>query len=307
MSDINILPFEQEKSDYLSTSEMLSCMHQFGITGNITSPTWYKIIKWKFSDKTPNGKPHREAIELLSEIFYWYRPTEVKDQKGNVKIFKKFESDILQKSYKDIEESMGMTQNEARSAFKTLESLGIAEREFRDITVKGVPLSNVLFIRFHPNRLKELMNEYFKESLGVVCSNEGGGQFESNTYTETNKDREKDSLKNNNSSGKGTLTNDEIKDLQEKERIAIKAMQTIPDDEVPHSVIARHVLTNKIEVSNTAIRDFVLTTNRKRTNSFIAILDLKFKQSREYHLTKSKCAGYYEPENKHKDERGKKI
>ena len=47
---------------------------QMNITGNVTPPNWYKTIL------RDNGKPYLLAICILSEICYWYRPKEIRDE-----------------------------------------------------------------------------------------------------------------------------------------------------------------------------------------------------------------------------------
>lgn len=203
---------KEEKSyaeDYhLTVNEMMNYMYDRQPVGNVIDHTWYKIIKWKYGKRSPGGKPHREAIELLADIYYWYRPKVERDEKGNVTIHKKFKADILQRSYIQIEESLGMTQDEAKSALKTLESFGIAKREFRTITVNGLNLSNVMFIRFFPQKLKTLVDEYLnKDSKSIYPppfeqptpqpSNPTPPPFEQHTNTETSPETspEKDNVR----------------------------------------------------------------------------------------------------------------
>ena len=46
---------------------------QLHITGNVIPENWYKaIIK-------PSGKPYLNAIIILSDLVYWYRAAEVRD------------------------------------------------------------------------------------------------------------------------------------------------------------------------------------------------------------------------------------
>jgi len=141
-------------------------MSSFGIEGNIIDCSWYQIIRWKITEKNPKGKPHLEAINLLADIFYWYKPKKNRNlDNANVVLEKKFHDDILQRSYGQIEEMMGLTKDEARSALETLEKLSLIKREFRTITVRDMKIANVMFIRFYPIKLKDLMDEYFKNSI----------------------------------------------------------------------------------------------------------------------------------------------
>lgn len=146
-----------------STESTLQFMRTFGIEGNIIDHSWYKIIRWQFSDKNPEGKPHREAIELLAHIFYWYKPSEKKDGESAHFLKSKFKNDILQRSYSELEENLGLTKDESVSAIKTLESLGIAERVFRTVVINGNKVSNIMYLQFFPKVLKELMDRFFKK------------------------------------------------------------------------------------------------------------------------------------------------
>lgn len=131
-------------------------MASFGIEGHVIDHSWYHIIKKE------NGKTDPIAIMLLSDIFYWYKPCHQIDKAtGQHKIHKKFESDILQRSYPEIEKMFGFTKDQARDAFITLESLGIAERESRTIEINGVKVPNILYIKFNHERLSELMTLHY--------------------------------------------------------------------------------------------------------------------------------------------------
>lgn len=55
-----------------SVSEMASIT----ISGNIVPPQWFKTITFE------NGKPDTNAILILSDIVYWHRPTEVRDERS---------------------------------------------------------------------------------------------------------------------------------------------------------------------------------------------------------------------------------
>ena len=65
------------------------------LTGNMIPNNWYNHVL------RDNGKPNYLAILLLSEIVYWYKPVEIRDDETGKTIGyrKKFKSDCLQKSY----------------------------------------------------------------------------------------------------------------------------------------------------------------------------------------------------------------
>ena len=49
-------------------------MGKLQITGNIIPVAWYQTIRKE------TGKPNLNAIIILADIVYWYRPIEVRDE-----------------------------------------------------------------------------------------------------------------------------------------------------------------------------------------------------------------------------------
>lgn len=154
----------------MNNSPMTSEVEAIGrmpFVGNIVPHMFYKTIVG------PNGKPKMNAILILSDILYWYRPKEVRDQAtGAFKGYsKKFKGDLLQRSYKQISEQFNISKRAATDAIVFLEKLGAIERVFRNQTVSyDTPagkvytnINNVLYIKINPERIKELMdpNNYY--------------------------------------------------------------------------------------------------------------------------------------------------
>ena len=71
---------------------------KMNLTGNVIPESWYHTIKNK------NGKVNPLAILILSDIVYWYRPTEIRDEATlSVSYSKKFHDDnYLQRSYEQL-------------------------------------------------------------------------------------------------------------------------------------------------------------------------------------------------------------
>src|SRR6185436_19140514 len=96
-------------------------MASFCVEGHIIDHSWYHIIKKE------NGKTDANAIIILSDLVYWYKPSyNINSQTGEQKIYKRFRDDILQRSYAEIEKLFGFTKDQARDALITLENLGVA-------------------------------------------------------------------------------------------------------------------------------------------------------------------------------------
>ena len=81
--------------EYTTGNTKVDQTGQIRLTGNVTPQIWYRTITRE------NGKPHLLAIAILSDIVYWYRPAEVRDESsGNITGYRKrFRADMLQRSY----------------------------------------------------------------------------------------------------------------------------------------------------------------------------------------------------------------
>ncbi len=125
---------------------------KMNLSGNIIPETWYHTIT------NENGKPNLLAINILADIVYWYRPTEIRDEKTQaVSYSKKFnDADFLQRSYKQLTEKFGMSDKQVRCAIIRLEELGVIKRHFRTLTLNGYKVSNVMFLELFPDVLKRL-------------------------------------------------------------------------------------------------------------------------------------------------------
>ena len=120
--------------------------------GNIIPEAWYHTI---VSDK---GKVNLNAICLLAEICYWYRPKiESNEATGTVTYKKKFsDKDYLQKNYKQLCEKFGLSIKQCRDALIFLENLGVVKRVFRTVKTDSGPIPNVMYISLDPKVLREL-------------------------------------------------------------------------------------------------------------------------------------------------------
>lgn len=168
------------------------------LTGNIIPESWYKTIV------NENKKTNLLAIVILSEIVYWYRPTEVRDENtNNVTYKKKFhDKDYVQKNYAQLCDKYNISEKQARSALILLENLGVVKRHFRNIEVGHYKLHNVMYLELIPTKLKELtfidvsipdteidgsqkVNTSFPKAEQVLPLEEPSTDKVVNTYTET--------------------------------------------------------------------------------------------------------------------------
>ena len=91
------------------TKNIVLEMKNLNIEGNVIDNGWIENLRYD------NGKPNMNAIMILSEIVYWYKPTLVRDEiTGEVKGYKKkFKADKLQKSYEALGDRIGITKRQA--------------------------------------------------------------------------------------------------------------------------------------------------------------------------------------------------
>lgn len=135
------------------TTPEVDQMESMYITGDIIPHRWYKELTKE------TGKPYLDAIVILSNIVYWYRPSDIVDERTGFVVGKKkkFSSDILQRSYKQLSEQFGLSERQARNAIVFLEEKGLIKRELRNLRdAKDNPINNVLFIRLFPSEVAKI-------------------------------------------------------------------------------------------------------------------------------------------------------
>lgn len=132
-------------------------IEKLNISGNIVPLNWFKTIRHE-SKKEKAGKPYLLAINILSDIVYWYRPRKIRDEMTGELIGyeKRFKADMLQRSYQQFSEMFGCSKREATNAITRLEKIGVLKRHFRTIRSEEFVANNVLFIELIPSKLEEL-------------------------------------------------------------------------------------------------------------------------------------------------------
>lgn len=133
-------------------NETVDRLSRMNITGNVIPAAWYQTIR------KPTGKPYLNAIVILSDIVYWYRAAEVRDE-GSGQLLgyrKRFKADLLQRSYQQMADQFGITKRDATNAVVELERLGVVRRVFRTLTINGQLVPNVLFLDLDADMLERL-------------------------------------------------------------------------------------------------------------------------------------------------------
>ena len=147
---------------YSSGNAIVDAVGQMNLVGNIVPEAWYAAIRHK------NGKSNMNAIMILSDIVYWYRPKENRNEfDDSVSFEKRFTDDeFLQRSYKQMSLKLGISERQAKDAVVFLEKeIGIIRRHFRQVKTGYSILSNVMFIELLPEKLREIT---FPQSEGGV-------------------------------------------------------------------------------------------------------------------------------------------
>lgn len=185
---------EKESGRMMKHSSGIAAVDEIGkihFTGNIVPDEWYSTVQKE------SGKPYHLAIAILSDIVYWYRPLEIRDEATGrlIRWQKKFKGDMLQKSYSGYEKKYKESKRTIKEAIDFLVRLGAVIREFRDIkTVGDGILRNVMFLSVVPEVIMALTypeeestsghcdqkSEEEQIKTGVIhCSDEGREIYES--------------------------------------------------------------------------------------------------------------------------------
>jgi hypothetical protein len=138
---------------YKPVTKEVSEIGQINFSGNIIPEAWFQAIKH-------NGKTNVNAALILSEIVWWYRPQEIRDE-GTGKLIatsRKFNGDLLQRSHQSFAHKFGITKKQSYDACKLLERLGLIELILiKSITLpSGDRIGNVLYIRVFPKKIMEI-------------------------------------------------------------------------------------------------------------------------------------------------------
>ena len=126
---------------------------QIQFEGNVIPMTWFQHIKKE------NGKPDTTAIILLSDIIYWYRASEIRDEQTSsiLGYKKKFSSDMFQKWYSAWSQTFGFSKKQIRDAVNNLIQKGLIRKELRNYHTKdNMPIINATFFEPIPENIKKI-------------------------------------------------------------------------------------------------------------------------------------------------------
>lgn len=139
----------------LTGNDAVDRIGKMNITGDVVPTIWFQKITYA------SGKPNPNAIMILADIVYWFRPVEVRDEKtGHVIGWKKkFAADLLQRNYQDFADHFGFSKKQVKDAMNLLEEMGLIYRELRNVDTGNRIVPNVLYIGLCPERLSEITFE----------------------------------------------------------------------------------------------------------------------------------------------------
>jgi len=150
---VPVLYDESKLPEDFAATEIVLALGQMHFEGNIIPASWFQHLRYD------SGKPHTNALLVLSDIAYWYRPTVVRDERtGQVTGYrKKFRADKLQRSYAYFTNLFGFSKQQVKDAINYLIRKGLVTKELRTLKTKdGALLNNVMFLEPVPERLMEI-------------------------------------------------------------------------------------------------------------------------------------------------------
>lgn len=102
---------------------------------------------WLHSITTEKGHPDMNAILILAEIVYWYRPTASVNADGETVWKKKFRKDLLQKSTRELAEKLNLSHGQTKQALARLEKSGLIRKHVKPSEIiNGRKYGNVMYI-----------------------------------------------------------------------------------------------------------------------------------------------------------------
>ena len=165
-------------NEYSTGNRIVDELGKMNISGNIIPIVWFRTIRYQ------NGKPNVNAIIILADIVYWYRPTEIRDEMTGqiIGMRKKFRDDLLQRNYRQIGDQFGLTKKQVVTAINALQDIGVIRKDFRNLKVGGQSINNVLYLELVPERLLEITYPEKTKRLSISTYKVIGISLENHRY-----------------------------------------------------------------------------------------------------------------------------
>lgn len=134
-----------------SGNAIVDAMGRIDIVGDLLPLSWLKEITYE------NGRPDYIGAVILADLVYWYRPSIISDEEGgSVRWKKKFNSDLVQMGYRQIQRRFNLSRDQAKNAIRRLEERGLIKRHFRNVEERGRLCNNVMYIEINPEKIAEI-------------------------------------------------------------------------------------------------------------------------------------------------------
>ncbi len=182
-------------------NEVVDKMANISFRGDVIPSTWYSTFK------DEKGKINAMALLMLANIVYWYRPTIIRDENGEVFV-KRFKSDLLQRSYNEFCDMFSIGRMTATRNLIYLEEHKVIERVFKDVeTESGQILYNTMFIKLN---FDELMKKTFPEEDDDFPNNENEKISDDLNFAESDIQQEKIAADESVDNSKSTLPKESV-------------------------------------------------------------------------------------------------
>lgn len=138
-----------------NANAVVAAISEIHFQGNILPLSWLQHPLLHYD----SGKVNLNAAVILSDIVYWYRATEVRDEESGkvVSRRRKFDYDMLQKSNQAWADLFGLTKRQVQAAVAFLKKRGLIDTELRNIKTKGgLICSNVQFVEPVPEMIAKI-------------------------------------------------------------------------------------------------------------------------------------------------------
>lgn len=172
-------------------NKTVKAIGDINLTGNVIPHTWFghKLLRRDINQPVSiENKCNLNAILILSDIIYWYRPTVIRDESTGfvVDIKPKFSGNKLQKTYKLWAIQFGLSTRQVKEACYFLKERGLITIELRNIKLSdGTTLPNVTFFEPVVDKIREITDITTAKHVAVDTETEeveeGGHTLESVT------------------------------------------------------------------------------------------------------------------------------
>ncbi|QLE46464.1 hypothetical protein FD723_40340 (plasmid) [Nostoc sp. C052] len=139
---------------YNSGDRLVDAIAQINFQGNLIPKSWFSHVKYT---NTRGEYCDYLAVNILSEVVYWYRPKVIKGARGKVLgVCKRFSGDKLRRSYESFATQFNATIKQVKSSIRLLKSLKLIESELRTIEIDGRKIPNILYVSCNPSKIAEI-------------------------------------------------------------------------------------------------------------------------------------------------------